>query len=65
MISKIDIGAVSIKSHNVSNNKSSEIKNNIKNKENDKLESIKKNILNGNYKIDIEKTAEKIAQTLV
>jgi len=65
MISKVNIGAVSINNHKVSNNKNGEIKNNIKNKENDKLESIKKNILNGNYKIDIEKTAEKIAQTLV
>jgi len=40
-------------------------KNNIQNVEKSKVESIKEAIENGSYKIDLDKTASKMARTLL
>ncbi len=65
MISKVDIGTVAVNNRQVFNKKNSEIQKQTKSKENEKLESIKKSIQSGSYKVDVEKTARKIADTLL
>jgi anti-sigma28 factor (negative regulator of flagellin synthesis) len=65
MISKVNVGNAAINNlQQVSNSKNSEIQKN-KSEENSKVETIKKSIQNGTYKIDLNKTAEKIADTLL
>jgi len=56
MISKIGIS---------NNKKNEEIQKEIKNKNSDRLESIKKSIKNGTYQVDISKTAQKVADALL
>ncbi len=67
MISKVSVGNVAINSQNISNKlKSEDIqKKDIKGKEDSKIESIKKSIENGTYKIDLDKVANKIADSLL
>jgi len=68
MISKVNVGNVLVaNSYKVfSEQKSTEVQNkNLKGKEESKLESIKRSIENGSYKIDLNKTASKIADTLL
>jgi anti-sigma28 factor (negative regulator of flagellin synthesis) len=68
MISKVNIGNVLANNYKISNeqNNKQEVQNkNLKSKEESKLESIKKSIENGSYKIDLDKTANKIADTLL
>ncbi len=65
MISKVDSGNVAINNMQVTGNKNNSEIQKSKSKESDKLESIKKSIQNGSYKIDLGKSAEKIAETLL
>jgi len=67
MISKVNAGNVLVNNYKISNNQEKrEIQNkNLKSKEESRLESIKKSIENGSYKIDLDKTANKIADTLI
>lgn len=67
MISKVNVGNVLANNYKISNDqKNQEVQNkNLKSKEESKLESIKKSIENGSYKIDLDKTADKIADTLL
>ena len=66
MISKIGVGNIAIQNSKISNNKKNEeIQREIKNKNSDRLESIKKSIKNGEYQIDISKTAQKVADALL
>ncbi len=66
MISKIGVGNVAIQNSKISNNtKNEEIQREIKNKNSDRLESIKKSIKNGTYQVDISKTAQKVADALL
>ena len=67
MISKVNVGNVYVaNSQNISNAKKSDVKNNnIDSKEKNRVEEIKKSIQNGTYKIDLQKTAQKIADTLL
>ncbi len=65
MISKVDIGTTAFNNRQIFNKKNNEIQKQTKSKENEKLESIKKSIQSGSYKVDIEKTAGKIADTLL
>lgn len=66
MISKVNVGTL-VNNYKISNNNGKkEIQNkNIKSKEESKVEAIKKSIEAGTYKIDLDKTANKIADTLL
>lgn len=67
MISKVNVGNALANSYKVSNeNNRQEVQNkNIKGKKESKVEAIKKSIETGTYKIDLNKTADKIADTLL
>ncbi len=67
MISKVNAGNALVNNYKVSNDQEKrQIQNkNLKSKEESRLESIKKSIENGSYKIDLDKTANKIADTLI
>ncbi len=67
MISKVNVGNTLANNYKISGNgDKQEVQNkNIKSKEESKVESIKKSIETGSYKIDLDKTANKIADTLL
>ncbi len=65
MISRISSGNAGINKLQISGNKKNSEIQKSKSKENNKLESIKKSIQDGSYKIDLGKSAEKIAKTLL
>ncbi len=67
MISKVNVGNALVNNYKISNNSDKqEVQNkNIKSKEESKVESIKNSIEAGTYKIDLDKTANKIADTLL
>ncbi len=67
MISKVNVGNVYVANQNISRTKNENIQNKeeIKSKDRDKVQEIKKSIQNGTYKIDLQKTSEKIADTLL
>ncbi len=67
MISKVNVGNILANSYKISNenNKQEVQTKNIKSKEESKIEAIKKSIEAGTYKIDLNKTADKIADTLL
>ncbi len=66
MVSKVDTGIAMANNLQIfNNNKSNEVQKQQKSREGDKLESIKKNIQSGTYKFDLNKTASKVADTLL
>ena len=67
MISKVNVGNALVNNYKISNSSDKqEVQNkNIKSKEESKVEAIKKSIETGSYKIDLDKTANKIADTLL
>ena len=67
MISKVNVGNALVNNYKISNSSDKqEVQNkNIKSKKESKVESIKKSIETGSYKIDLDKTANKIADTLL
>ena len=67
MISKVNVANTLANSYKVSNSSDKhEVQNkNIKGKEESRVEAIKKSIEAGTYKIDLEKTANKIADTIL
>ena len=67
MISKVNVGNVYVAKQNLSRTKNENIQNKeeVKSKDRDRVQEIKKSIQNGTYKIDLQKTAEKIADTLL
>ncbi len=66
MVSKVDAGIVTANNLQIfGNSKNVKVQKEQKNKESDRLESIKKNIQNGTYKVDLDKTASKVADTLL
>ena len=67
MITKVNVAnAYMANAKNIANLKKSEnLNNNIESKEKNRVEEIKKSIQNGTYKIDLQKTAQKIADTLL
>ncbi len=67
MISNVNVGNSVINNYKISNNNGKqEVQNkNIKSKQESKVENIKKSIEAGVYKIDLNKTANKIADTLL
>ncbi len=67
MISKVNVGNVYVANQNISRTKNENIQNKeeVKSKDRDKVQEIKKSIQDGTYKIDLQKTAEKIAGTLL
>ncbi len=66
MISKVGVGNIAMQNSKISNNKKNEeIQRGIKNKNSDRIESIKKSIKNGTYQVDILKTAQKVADALL
>lgn len=66
MISKVNVSTL-VNNYKITNNSDKqEVQNkNLKNKEESKVEAIKKSIEAGTYKIDLDKTAHKIADTLL
>ncbi len=67
MISKVNVGNVYVANQNISRTKNENIQNKeeVKSKDRDRVQEIKKSIQDGTYKIDLQKTAEKIADTLL
>ena len=66
MVSKVDTQSVIANSLQISNNsKTNELQKEQKSRESDRVESIKKSIQEGTYKLDLTKTASKIADTLL
>ncbi len=66
MISKVNTNTL-VNNYKIANSHDKqEVQNkNIKNKEESRVETIKKSIETGNYKIDLDKVANKIADTLL
>ena len=66
MISKVNTNTL-VNNYKITNSHDKqEVQNkNIKNKEESRVETIKKSIETGNYKIDLDKVANKIADTLL
>lgn len=65
MISNVGAGASAYMQQLASKDQKSEAKSVEKPKELDKVESIKQQVQNGEYKVDLQKTAEAIAKDLM
>ncbi len=65
MISKTASGNAPVYLNTVQNDKKSKPAEVKQNKELDRLESLKEQIKNGDYKIDIDKTADSILEELI
>jgi len=65
MISKTTAGGSSVYLNTLQNDKKSKTAEVKQNKELDKLESLKEQIKSGEYKVDINKTADSILEELI